>query len=59
MIPTEIVVTFVIVYLAYRGVYAHVKLKAAEARIKVLEEEKADLADAILRAADKPPLGLG
>jgi predicted cation transporter len=59
MIPVEIVVTFVIVYLAFRGVYAHVKLRAAEARIAQLEQEKADLAEAILRAADKPPLGRG
>ena len=28
MIPVEIVVTFVIVYLAFRGVYAHVRLRA-------------------------------
>jgi len=57
MIPVEIVVTFVIVYLAFRGVYAHVKLKAALARIAELEQEKAELADALIRASDKPSLG--
>jgi hypothetical protein len=59
MIPVEIVVTFVIVYLAFRGVYAHIKLRAAQARITELEHANADLTDALLRVADQPPLGPG
>jgi hypothetical protein len=59
MIPVEIVVTFIILYLGFRGVYAHVKLRAARARITELERANADLTDALLRTADKPPLGPG
>jgi predicted cation transporter len=59
MIPVEIVVTFIIAYLVARGIYAHVKLRAARARITELEHANADLTDALLRAADKPPLGPG
>ena len=59
MIPVEIVVIFIIGYLAVRGVYAHIRLRAAQARITELEHANADLTDALLRAADKPPLGPG
>lgn len=59
MIPAEIVVTFVIIYLAFRGIHAHIRLKAAQARITELERANADLTDALLRSADKPPLGPG
>jgi hypothetical protein len=59
MIPVEIVVTFIIGYLVVRGIYAQLRLRAAQARITMLEQEKADLTDALLRADDKPPLGPG
>ena len=59
MIPVEIVVTFIIGYLAFRGFYAHIKLRAARARIIELEQANADLTDALLRSTDKPPLRPG
>jgi cell division protein FtsB len=59
MIPVEIVVTFVIGYLAFRGVAAHLQLRAARARIAELEQANADLTDAVLRSADNPPLNRG
>ena len=59
MIPVEIVVIFIIGYLAVRGFVSYFKLRAARARITELEQANADLTDALLRSSDKPPLRPG
>lgn len=56
MIPVEIVVTFVIAYLVFRGIFAHVKLGEATAKIATLEAENVELRETVLRLNATEPL---
>ena len=60
MIPVEIVVTFVIGWLIYKGVSATFKLRAARSRIAVVEEENIELRETVIRlGGDQPKAGPG